>query len=240
MAAAWEENTMRKLIGLCFLSATLLATSAHAQGIFIDRGDPSAISATANGAFIKNAYGGGVGASWSYRGVFDTGADLTFLKFNGGNNKNLSGLIVAPFVTWHAMRSEEDEMPISVSLTLGVQRDLYFGNSPVANPEGWAGWIGPSVYRRFELSSSLTFVPEALVAYTFRMTRYYSSALDQTSANLRDGSGASGYTTDSKHDARVLLRPNLMLKAGNTRYIIQPYVGWLGDVAFGGNVGALF
>lgn len=231
---------MRKLIGLCFLSATLLATSAHAQGIFIDRGDPSAISATANGAFIKNAYGGGVGASWSYRGVFDAGADLTFLKYNAGTNKNLSSIVVAPFATWHFLRAEEDEMPISASLTLGAQRDIYFGNSPLASPEGFALWGGGSVYRRFELSTSLTFVPEAFVGYEFRMTRYYTSALDQNSGNLRDGSGASGYSTETKNIPRVLLRPNLMIKAGNTRYVVQPYVGWLGDVAFGGNIGALF
>jgi hypothetical protein len=231
---------MRKLIGLCFLSAILLASSAHAQGIFIDRGDPSAISATANGAFIKNAYGGGVGASWSYRGVFDAGADVTFLKYNAGTHTNLSALVIAPFATWHFLRAEEDEMPISVSFTVGAQRDIFFGNAPVASPEAFALWLGPSVYRRFELSQSLTFVPEALVAYEYRMTRYYSSALDQTAGNLRDGSGADGYSTESKQMPRVLLRPNLLVKAGNTRYIVQPYVGWVGDLAAGGSIGALF
>jgi len=45
MTAAWEEPSMKKLIGFCFLTATLLATSAHAQGIYIDRGDPNAVSA---------------------------------------------------------------------------------------------------------------------------------------------------------------------------------------------------
>jgi hypothetical protein len=239
MAAAWEETTMRKLIGLCFLSATLLATSAHAQGIFIDRGDPSAISATANGAFVKNGYGGGVGASWTYRGVFDTGADLIFLKYNAGSTRNLSSLTVAPFLTWHIMRVEENEMPISISATLGAQRDLYFGNTPVANPEGFAAWVGPSVYRRFELGSSLVFVPEAFVAYEYRVTRYYSSALDAGSG-IRDAAGGSGYDQQGKHSFRALFRPNFLVKAGNTRYVIQPYAGYVNGVAAGGNIGALF
>ncbi len=231
---------MRNLIGLCFLTATLLATSAQAQGIFIDRGDPSAISATANGAYLKNAYGGGVGGSWTYRGVFDAGADLTFLKFNGGSNQNLSGLSITPFLTWHVLKAEEDEVPISLSFTLGVARQMYFGNDPVANPEGWAGYIGPSIYRRIELGASLLFVPEAFVAYQYKATRYYSGALDQASSNRTDPAGSKGYDSEGKHGIRVLLKPNLLIKAGSTRYLVMPYVGYLDGVAFGGNVGAMF
>ncbi len=231
---------MRKLIGLCFLTATLLATSAHAQGIFIDRGDPNAVSATANGAYVKDAFGGGVGGSWTYRGVFDAGADLIFLKWNAGTNKNLSSLTAAPFLTWHIMRVEEDEWPVSLSWTLGAQRDFYFGNTPVANPEGFAVWTGPSIWRRFEVSSSMTFVPEALVAFDYRQTRYYSSALDEGAVGPRDTTGAAGYSSDTKYLPRVLLRANLAIKAGNTRYLVQPYAGFVNGLAAGGNIGAMF
>ena len=231
---------MRKLIGLCFLTATLLANSAHAQGIFIDRGDPNAINAVVGGGIVKDAWGASAAGGWSYRGVFDVGVDFTRYAYTGGNSKNLAGYSLTPFATWYALRAEEDEMPISLSFTLGVQRQMYTGNAPVANPEGWGLFVGPSVYRRFELGTSMVFVPELLAAYDLKATRYYSGALDQSSGNIRDASGATGYSTDIKHSARVLLRPNLLVKAGNTSYLIMPYVGYQGGVAVGGNVGAMF
>jgi hypothetical protein len=39
---------------------------------------------------------------------------------------------------------------------------------------------------------------------------------------------------------RVLLRPNLLVKAGNTKYLIMPYVGYQAGFAVGGNIGAMF
>ena len=240
MAAAWEETSMRKLIGLCFLTATLVATSAHAQGIFIDRGDPNAISATVGGGVVKDGWGGGAMGSWTYRGVFDAGADLAYNKYTGGGNKNLSSISLTPFVTFHALKAEEDEFPISISATLGVQRQFYTGNSPVSNPEGWDLFIGPSVYRRIELGTSMLFVPEGLVAYDLKATRHYSGALDQSSGYQPDLVGGTGYTTEMKHGVRVMLKANLLMRAGNTKYLIVPYGGYQDGLAFGGNVGALF
>ncbi len=232
---------MRKLIGLCFLTATLLATSANAQGIFIDRGDPNAITAALGGTLVKDGYGGGVSGGWSYRGVFDVGASLDYLKYKSGDNNGLQGISLTPFLTWHALKVEEDEMPIAISFTLGVMREFFTGNSPVANPEAWGLFVGPSVYRRFELSSSLVFVPEVLAAYDFKATRTYSGAADRAGGIFASGSdGSTGAGTTVKHSARVLLRPNLLVKAGNTNYLIMPYAGYVGGFAVGGNVGAMF
>jgi hypothetical protein len=228
---------MKKLIGLCFLTVTLLATSAHAQGIFIDRGDPNAISATVGGGLVKEAWGAGAMGSWSYRGVFDAGADFTRYAYTSGLNKNIAGYRLTPFVTYHAIRVEEDEMPISASITLGVQREFFMGNSPVANPEGWGVYVGPSIYRRFELGSMI-FVPEVLAAYEFKATRFYSGALDQTSGNTVDAS--RNYRTENKHGGRILFRPNLLWKMGNTKYLIMPYAGYQNGLAVGGNLGAMF
>jgi hypothetical protein len=231
---------MRKLIGLYFLTVTLLATSAHAQGIFIDRGDPNAIDAMVGGGLVKDAWGAGVSGGWSYRGVFDAGAEFMRYAYTGGDNKNLAGYSLTPFVTWYAMRAEEDEMPISLSLTLGVQRQFFTGNSPVSNPEQWGLFIGPSVYRRFEFGTSLVFVPEVFAAYDFKDTRYYSGANDQTSGNVSDNSGGTNFRSVMKHNVRVLLRPNLLVKAGNTKYLVMPYAGYQGGIAFGGSLGAMF
>jgi len=114
------------------------------------------------------------------------------------------------------------------------------GNTPVANPEGWGGYVGPSVYRRFELGTSTVFVPELLVAYEFKATRYYSGALDQTSGNVADNSGGTNYRSVIKHNVRVLLRPNLLVKMGNTKYLVMPYAGYQGGIAAGGSLGAMF
>jgi hypothetical protein len=240
MAAAWEEPSMRKLIGLCFLTATLLATSAHAQGIFIDRGDPNAVSAAIGGGLAKDAYAGSLVAGWTYRGVFDAGADFTYFKYTAGNNKNLNGFSLTPFVTWHALRVDEDEMPIALSFTLAVQREMFTGNTPVAAPEAWGVFAGASVWRRFEFGTSLVFIPEVVAGLDVKDTRYYSTALDQASGNVRDTSGGSGYSADMKYRPRVLVRPNLLVKAGNTKYVIMPYAGYQDGFAAGANVGALF
>jgi len=231
---------MKKLIGFCFLTATLLATSAHAQGIYIDRGDPNAVSAAIGGGLVKDAYTGSLLGSWTYRGVFDVGAGLDYFKYTGGANKNLTGINLAPFVSWHAIKAEEDEWPVSLSLNLGVNREMFLGNTPVANPEGWGAFVGPSVYRRFEFGSSMVFVPEALVAIDYKVSRFYSGALDQSSGNVADTSGATNYRDDSKFGIRVVIRPNLVVMAGNTKYLIMPYVGYLDGLAAGANVGAMF
>lgn len=228
---------MRKLIGLCFLTATLLASSAQAQGIFIDYGDPSAISATANGVYATEFMGGGVGGSWSYRGVFDAGGDLTFLKLTAGTNDKLSRLAIAPFITWHALRAEADELPISVSFVASVVRQVYFGNDPVASPEGWTGILGASFYRRFELGESLMLVPEVFAAPQYAYTRYYSGALDQPSANQTN---EVNYRTDAKWGVRALVRANLLIKAGNTKYLVMPYAGYVDAPSAGLQVGAMF
>jgi hypothetical protein len=242
MAAAWEEPSMRKLIGLCFLTATLIATTAHAQGIFIDRGDASATSATVGGRYVltDSSLGGSVAGSWTYRGVFDVGADLGYLKYQGGTNKNLSGIGVTPFLTFHAMRTEEDEMPISLSFTLGVTREFFTGNAPVASPEAWGLFVGPSVYRKIELGTSMVFVPEVFAALDIKATRYYSGALDQASGNKTDLSGGTGYRTEMKYLPRILLRLNLQMKAGNTKYLVTPYAGYQAGIVGGLNLGAMF
>jgi hypothetical protein len=132
-------------------------------------------------------------------------------------------------------------MPISLAFTAAVQREMYQGNTPVANPEGWGLFVGGSVYRRFELGTSLVFVPEAQAGLDVMATRYYSVALDQTSGNIHDLSGASSATTEMKYRPRVVVRPNLLVKAGNTKYVVMPYAGYQGGgFALGGNVGAIF
>jgi hypothetical protein len=241
MAAAWEESSMRKIIGLCFLTVTLFASSARAQSIFIEKGDPSAVDAVVGGSLLKNAWGAGVGAGYSYRGVFDVGADFTRYAYTSGTNNKLAGYSVAPFTTWHALRSDVDELPVSISATLAVQRIVYAGNGPVANPEGWGLVVGPSVYRRMEFGTKLVFVPELLVAYDFSYTRYYSEAGDQTSSNTANSGTGAGYATEAKHNVRVLLRPNLLYRMGNTNLVIVPYVGSQGlSFMAGGNIGAIF
>lgn len=232
---------MRKTIGLCFLTATLLSASANAQTIFIEKGDPDAISATVGGGLAKDAWGAGVSAGYSYRGVFDVGLDFTRYAFTAGNNNKLAGYSIMPRLTWQVMENDIDDMPISLSFTLGIRRLFYTGNTPVANPEGWGTLVGASVYRRFEFGAAWVFIPEVFAAYDLSYTRYYSEALDQQSGNKFKSEPGVGYSTETKHTAVALIRPNLLFKAGNANYVITPYVG-LNQNAFsvGGNVGALF
>jgi hypothetical protein len=224
---------MRKFIGLCFLTATLLASSAHAQSIFIEKGDPSTMNAMVGAGVLKDAWGASLIGGYSYRGVFDVGLDFTRYAYTGGNNKNLAGFAAMPFVSAHLLRAD-DSMPISIAALVGVQRIFYTGNVAVANPEGWDVVAGPSVYRRFEFGTNFVFIPELLVAIDYQSTRYYSTAMDQNSGNAIGT--PYGYSNPTAWNWRALLRPNLLYK----RITVVPYVGYQGAPAAGIDVGSIF
>jgi hypothetical protein len=225
---------MRKLIGLCFLTATLLASSANAQSIFIEKGDPSTMSATLGGQY-GGLYGGSLNLGYSYRGVFDVGLDASGTHFTAGDNKNLNALNVMPFMNWHAFRSDVDELPVSISFLVGIEKLLYAGNNVRANgattsdtyasPSGWGVVLGGSVYRRLEIGTSMLLIPEAVVAYEFMSTRYYSNAMDQNNPSVGDNSVVNGYRQTSKHGVRALGRLNLGFQSGERVWTVTPYGG---------------
>lgn len=173
--------------------------------------------------------------------MLDVGADFVRYAYTAGVNNKLANYSIAPFVNWHAFRHDVDELPVSISILFAMQKDIYAGNGPVANPEGWGMLLGPSVYRRMEFGTSFVFIPELLAAYDFSYTRYYSDAGDQTSSNVVDSGNGLGYRTEAKHNVRVLVRPNILYKMGNTNYTLAPYAGAVG-IAFvaGANIGAIF
>jgi len=230
---------MRKLTGLCFLTAILLASSANAQSLFIDKGDDSTMSVTLGGAF-GGLYGGSLDLSYSYRGVFDVGLATSGVHFTGGDNKNLNALNLMPFVNVHAFRSDVDELPVSISFLLGVEKVLYASNSlkypdgstgtgQYAPPNGWGLLVGGTVYRRFEIGTSMLFIPEAVLGYDFMYTRYYSNAVDQSAPSVGDSSSVNGYREASKHSGRALARLNLGFKSGAHIYTVTPYGGFQGS-----------
>jgi hypothetical protein len=232
---------MRKLIGLCFLTATLAASSAHAQSIFIDKGDPSTMSVTLGGQY-GGLYGGTLNIGYSYRGVFDVGLDASGSHFTAGDTKNLNGLNLMPFLNWHAFRSDVDEMPISISFLIGISKALYVGNTvdrvsgqEYASPNGWGGIAGLTIYRRIEIGTSMALIPEAVVAYDLTYTRYYTNALDQNAPTVGDTMAVNGYRGVAKHSARGIGRVNMAFTAGTHVLTITPYGGYQG--AMGALVG---
>lgn len=238
---------MRKLTGLCFLTAILLASSANAQSLFIDKGDDSTMSVTLGGAF-GGLYGGSLDLSYSYRGVFDVGLATSGMHFTGGDNKNLNALNFMPFLNWHAFRSDDDDLPVSISFLVGVEKVLYGGNSikypdgstgsaQYAAPNGWGVLLGGTVYRRFEMGTSMLLIPEAVVGYDLMSTRYYSNASNQSAPSVGDTTSVNGYRETTKHGVRALARLNLGFKAGGHLYTVTPYGGIQG--AYGTLVGLM-
>lgn len=230
---------MRKFIALCFVTATLLASSARAQSIFIDKGDPSAVSASLAGGKFKEAWGAGLSAGYTYRGVFDVGVEFLRLAYTAGDNNKLAGYSIAPYATWHLFRHDVDELPVSISATFAMQRIIYTGNGPVANPEAWGLVAGGSAYRRFDFGSLITVVPELFVGFDMAYQRLYSAAQDQNSGNR---GSLVDYREKATYGVRALARPNVAIHVGNANYIVAPYVGYEGVLGFavGANVGALF
>jgi len=71
----------------------------------------------------------------------------------------------------------------------------------------------------------------------YAYTRYYSGALDQPSANQTN---EINYRTEGKWGVRAVLRANLLIKAGNTKYLVVPFAGYVDAPSAGLQVGALF
>jgi hypothetical protein len=233
MATALEEPTMRKIIGLCLLALTMTAGTARAQGLFLEKGQPG-IGAAVGGSMTKTAWTASLVPTYTYRGVFDIGLDLTRYQFTGGDAEHLWALGVMPFVTAYLARSEETTLPVSISATLGIQRRLYLGNGGVPNPDGWGVLAGVSAFRRIELSNTFAGIPEIFAAYDLQSVTWHSSTIDGNAAVH------PGQKTNYENNARVLFRANLAFGGEKSVYTLIPYVGYQGGFAAGANLGAIF
>jgi hypothetical protein len=233
MASALEEPTMRKTLGLCFLALTLTAATAHAQGLFLDKGDPG-ISAAVGAAAIGTGWNLSFVPSYTYRGVFDVGLDVTRYAYSSGDANHLSAIGLMPFANVYLSRAEDGRFPASISATLGVQKRLFMGNGGAPNPDGWGVLLGASAFRRIEFSNSFAGIPEIFVAYDLQATTWHSTTLDGNAAV------SPGQKTNYEQKPRALLRLNMAFKGEKTIYTVVPYVGYQAGLAVGGNVGAIF
>ena len=225
---------MRKTLGLCFLALTLTAATAHAQGLFLEKGQPG-ISAAVGAAAIGTGWSASVVPSYTYRGVFDVGIDVTRYSYGSGDANHLSAIGLMPFANVYFARAEDGRSPVSVSGTLGVQKRLFMGNGGAPNPDGWGVLLGGSIFRRIEFSNSLAAIPEIFVAYDLQAITWHSTAIDANAA-VRN----QGQETNYDQKPRAFLRVNMGFKGEKTLYTVAPYVGYQAGFAVGGNVGAIF
>jgi hypothetical protein len=193
------------------------------------------MNAMVGGGVLKEAWGASLVGAYSYRGVFDVGVDLTRYAYTAGANKKLAGYSAMPYVDVHFLRSDET-MPISVSALAGIERIAYTGNGPVANPEAWSVLVGATVYRRFEFGTHIVFSPQAMLTYQRQLTRFYSSADDQTSGNGAAPGERRGYGDVTTQILGGLVRANLLYD----RITVVPYAGFQGALVAGLDVGTLF
>jgi hypothetical protein len=226
---------MRKTTGLCFLALSLIAGTAHAQGLFLEKGQPG-IGAAVGAAVIGTGWSASVVPSYTYRGVFDVGIDVTRYSYTKDSDaKGLSAIGLMPFANVYFFRSEDGPLPLSVSGTLGFERRIFTGNGGAPSPDDWGMLLGASVFRRIDFSNSFVGIPELFLAYDLQVITWHSRALDaeQSAPN-------PGERTDLDHKARVLLRANMGFKGEKTQYTLVPYVGYQAGFAVGANVGAIF
>jgi hypothetical protein len=240
MASALEEPTMRKTLGLCFLALTLTAATAHAQGLFLEKGEPGT-SAAVGGAAIGTGWSASVVPSYTYRGMFDVGVDLTWYGYNNSNSdaSKLSAIGAMPFVNVYFIRAGDDTakiaLPVSVSGTLGVEKRMFTGNGLEPNPDGWGLLLGGSLFRRMDFSNTFAGIPEIFIAYDLQATTWHSAA-----AGANAAVHTQGQTTEYDHKARAFLRANMAFRSDKILYTIVPYVGYQAGFAVGGNLGAIF
>jgi len=236
MASALEEPTMRKILGLCFLALTLTAGTAQAQGIFLEKGEPG-VSAVAGGAAIGTGWSASVVPSFTYRGMFDVGLDLSWYGYNNNNNEanKLSAVGVMPFANIYFLRSEDGPLPFSVSGTVAVEKRIFVGNGSEPNPDGWGLLLGGSLFRRMDFTSTFAGIPEVFIAYDLQATTWHSAAEGANAAIHNQGE-----TTEYKHNARGFFRGNMAIRSGKLIYTVVPYVGYQSGLAVGANLGAIF
>jgi len=105
---------MRKTLGLCFLALTLTAATAHAQ-VFLEKGEPGT-SAAVGGAAIGTGWSASVVPSYTYRGMFDVGVDLTWYGYNNSNSdaSKLSAIGAMPFVNVYFYPRRDDTAKIAL------------------------------------------------------------------------------------------------------------------------------
>ncbi len=229
---------MRKTLGLCFLALTLTAATAHAQGLFLEKGEPG-ISTAVGGAAIGTGWSASVVPSYTYRGMFDVGLQLTWYGYNNGEASKLSALGAMPFVNVYFIRAGDDTakiaLPVSVSGTLGVEKRMFTGNGLEPNPDGWGLLLGGSLFRRMDFSNTFAGIPEIFIAYDLQATTWHSAA-----AGANAAVHTQGQTTEYDHKARAFLRANMAFRSDKILYTIVPYVGYQAGFAVGGNLGAIF
>jgi hypothetical protein len=227
---------MRKTFGLCFLALSLTAGTAQAQGLFLENGQPG-ISIANSEAVIGTGWSASLIGSYTYRGIFDLGLDVTRYSYGSGDEKGLSSIGLMPFANVYFLRAEDGQFPISVSGTLAIQKRIYMGNNEAPNPDGWGLLVGGSLFRRIEFSNSFAGIPELFLAYDLQSITWHSSVINPIST----AAISPGETTNYDHRARVLFRANMGFKAGPVVLItVSPYVGYQFGLAVGANVGAIF
>jgi hypothetical protein len=224
---------MRKTFGLCFLALTLTAGTAHAQGLFLEKGQPG-MSAVVGAAVIGTGWSASVVPSYTYRGIFDVGLDVSRYSYSKGDPKYLSAIGLMPFANVYFVRAEDGLLPVSVSGTFAFQRRIFTGNGNTVSPDGWGLLLGASVFRRFDFSNSFAGIPELFLAYDLQAISWHSASLDASAAS------SPGEKTDYDNKPRVLFRANMGFKGDKNVYTVVPYVGYQAGFAVGANVGAIF
>jgi hypothetical protein len=225
---------MRKTVGLFFVSLMLAAGSAHAQGTFLEDGF-SGTGMTAGAGMIKDAWTLSFAPSYTYRGAFDVGLDITRFAYTGGDASGLSAVGVTPFTRAYLNRAENGNLPISIAADLAIQKRFYLGNGNSPNPDGWGILAGGAIFRRVEFTDGVTGIPEVDVAYDMSAITWHSASSDQNAA-----ARSKGQTTEYTHGVRATLRLNLAVRRGDLLYTVAPYIVYQNATNVGLNVGLVF
>lgn len=225
---------MRKTVGLFFVSLMLAAGSAHAQGTFLEDGF-SGTGMTVGAGMIKGAWTASFAPSYTYRGAFDVGLDITRFTYTSGDTNGLWSLGLTPFTRAYLNRAENGVLPISIAADLAIQKRFYIGNGNAPNPDGWGILAGGAIFRRVEFTDGVTGIPEFDVAYDMSAITWHSTSSDQN-ASAR----SKGQVTEYTHAVRATLRLNLAVRRGDLLYTVSPYVVYENDTNVGLNVGLVF
>jgi len=106
---------MRKTLGLCFLALTLTAATAHAQGLFLEKGEPGT-SAAVGGAAIGTGWSASVVPSYTYRACLTWESTLPGMGTTTATAMRASSQAIGamPFVNVYFIRAGDDTAKIAL------------------------------------------------------------------------------------------------------------------------------
>jgi len=155
------------LVSIFFLSL-IFPRLGSAQGSYLPRGESGLV---VDAGYLLNSEfkGGRATAGLSVSGIYDLQLSVGRLSLDKKlNGRDVSAWTISPRITFHVLKQDTREMPVSLAVTAAYESDSY--SSETLDQRGWE-WhsnsysLGVFLYRDLPISSSATVQPRLMLGH---------------------------------------------------------------------------